>query len=142
MSAHILIADRDPRIRYECCRFLCSRGYSADVAANEAQCLEQIHRQTPSVLVLDADLLWNDSNGLLEWLRTQSLPEQMVVLLTGGHSVPPLPPHLQSLVAGRLDRPQSLPEIQRLIDQLQELIADEHVCHVPSDPLSVVRVYQ
>jgi len=141
MSVHFLIADRDPRVRDECRRYLIARGYSVEVAANDLQCIKQIQQKAPSALVLDADLLWNGGEGVLEWIKSQASPEKIVVLLTDGHTSRSLPEHLRSLVAGRLERPQTLQEMAHFIDQLQGMIDIDHVCGVPSDPLAVERVY-
>lgn len=142
MSMHFLIADRDPRVRDECRRFLVARGYSANVAGNDLQCLELIQQQVPSVLLLDVDLLGNGSESILECLKSHSSPEHIVVLLTDGQTTRSLPEHLRSLVAGRLVRPQTLQEMEHFIDQLHATIDVDHVCGMSSDPLAVERVYQ
>jgi DNA-binding NtrC family response regulator len=142
MSVHFLIADRDPRVREECRRYLIARGYSAAAAADELQCIEQIQQKTPSVLVLDAGLLGNGGESVLEWLTSWPSPERIVVLVTDGHTTRPLPEHLRSLVAGRMERPQTLHEMERFINQLHELIDDDRVDGMSSDPLAVARVYQ
>ncbi len=142
MSVHFLIADRDPRVREECRRYLCARGYSAEAAANDLQCIELIQQKVPSVLVLDAELLWNGSENVLEWLGSQQSPGRIVVLVTDGHTRTPLPEHLRSLVAGRLERPQTLHEVEQFISQLHELIDDDRIGGMTSDPLAVARVYQ
>ena len=141
MSIPYLIADHDPRVREVCRRYLVARGYSAAVASNDLQCIEQIQQKVPSVLVLDADLLWNGSESVLEWLRSQSSQEQFIVLLTDGHATRQLPEHLRSLEAGRLERPHTLQDMEHFVDQLQNMIDIDQVCRMSFDPLAVVRVY-
>jgi DNA-binding NtrC family response regulator len=71
-----LLADPDEVLLEIVQSFLFDRGHEAEVASNGLECMSWLRQFVPDVLVLDQDLLWGGSDGVLarmiddhEWIR-------------------------------------------------------------------------
>ena len=73
MKQALLIADRDAELCDVYRRFLTDRGYEVETSSDGLDCLRKLRQVTPAVLVLDLELLWGGGDGVLAWLREESL---------------------------------------------------------------------
>lgn len=119
MRARFLITDHDPRIAEETRRCLASRGYDVAVATNGLQCLEQLRAMAPTVLVLDPRILWGGGAGVLDWLIHEEPLMPPTVVIADGEGSAELPSQFQSWVDSRIERPKSLSDLLRFVNQLE-----------------------
>jgi DNA-binding NtrC family response regulator len=82
MKPALLIAEADGKLRDVCQRFLTERGYDVATASDGLDCLEKLRSVIPAALVLDQDLRWGGGDGVLAWLREESSPSRVPVVLT------------------------------------------------------------
>jgi DNA-binding NtrC family response regulator len=115
-----LIADRDPRVREECRRFLAAHGHDVRVAADALQCLAHLQEGWPTVLVLDPKIAWGGGAGLLEWLRDEMPRARITIVLANGDAIEDIPEELQPLVAAQVPRPSGLKELLRFVTRLED----------------------
>jgi len=89
MKNRLLIADRnsEPCEVYQ--RFLTERGYEVGASADGLDCLAKLRQVRPVVLVLDLELVWGGSDGVLAWLRENTRAPRTAVLLAGTAAAPP-----------------------------------------------------
>jgi DNA-binding response OmpR family regulator len=120
MSPRFLIADRDPTVREECRRYLAARGYEVDVAADGLQCIALLRATSPTVLVLDPEILGGGGDGVLDWLCDEAPLAPFTVLLINGQACGRIPERLHSMVAGRLERPRGLRELVQFVNRLED----------------------
>lgn len=87
----VLLADTD-EVHLEIVQsFLWDRGHEAEIATDALECLSILREFLPDVLVLDRDLLWGGSEGVLAALQDDPLlPETPVILTTDGDLEEPL----------------------------------------------------
>lgn len=121
MKARFLITDHDPRIADETRRCLVSRGHEVSVATNALQCLELLREQAPTVLVLDPELLWGGGAGVLEWLIEEEPLMPPTVVVADGHGCCRLPDRFHAWIDARVERPTSLPDLLRYVNQLESV---------------------
>ena len=88
MKQTLLIADGDAELCDLCRRFLTARGYDVETSLDGLDCLEKLRRLEPAVLVLDPELLWGGGDGVLAWLREESLMPGIPVILTATAGYP------------------------------------------------------
>lgn len=119
MNATVLIADHDFRIADATRRCLEAHGCDAVTATNGLQCLEQFMRIEPTVAVLDPDMQWGGGDGVLEWLIEQKLRMEPLIVVTEGPGCGHILDRLQPWVDLRIHRPESLPELQFFVTQLE-----------------------
>jgi CheY-like chemotaxis protein len=82
MNQTLLIANADAEVCDICKQFLINRGYDVAIATDGLDCLRKLRQLAPSVLVLDLDLRWGGGEGVLAWLREESLLDQIAVVVT------------------------------------------------------------
>src|SRR5262249_19238359 len=63
-------------------RFLTDQGYRVEAVSDGLECVAQMRRFRPDVLILDRNLLWGGSDGVLAQLREASDLPTMAVILT------------------------------------------------------------
>lgn len=104
MKPRLLVAEPDPTLAVIFPRFLRRHGYEVDVASEGLECLEQMRRAAPQVLVLSAELLWGGCDGVLARIRENvDVPWVPVVLISTAaytqHDIQlMMPPIVQSLL--------------------------------------------
>jgi CheY-like chemotaxis protein len=90
MKSVVLITDANA----ELCRiyryFLTKHGYEVETSADGLECLSKLRQAKPAVLVLDVELRWGGSDGVLAWLREESPTLGVPVILTGTRYSPQL----------------------------------------------------
>lgn len=87
MKPTLLIADSDSELCDLYRRFFTERGYKVESASNGLDCLTKIREQAPAVIVLDLELQWGGSDGVLAWLREERAvpPTSVVLTATAGY---------------------------------------------------------
>ena len=89
MKPTLLIAEGDAELCDIYRRFLTHRGYDVETASDGLDCLAKLRRVTPAAVVLDHDLRWGGGDGVLAWLREESLTSGVPVVLTAMACCPP-----------------------------------------------------
>jgi CheY-like chemotaxis protein len=125
MTQSILIADHDPRFRECCGRCLQAHGYDTATATDGLQCIELLQSLSPDLLVLDPEILWGGGIGVLDWLREQAPLKPVRVIVTDGHFLEAFPPDLRPLISGRLERPASLSDLTKFVNEIQQHLASD-----------------
>ena len=82
MKQTLLIANGDAELCDLYRRFLTARGYDVEISLDGLDCLEKLRRLETAVLVLDLELRWGGGDGVLAWLRDESLMPGIPVILT------------------------------------------------------------
>lgn len=82
MLTHLLIADSDTLVLESYKRYFSNRGFQVETASDGLQCLDRLRELPPDILVLQRDLLWGGSEGILAWLREESPRWPKTVVLT------------------------------------------------------------
>jgi DNA-binding NtrC family response regulator len=111
MKQTVLIAEGDAELCAVYQRFLSERGYEVETASDGLDCLEKLRRVTPAVLVLDRELRWGGSDGVLAWLREESAPAPSgvpVVLTATAGSSPDAAEDIEPPVVKLLAKPFAL----------------------------------
>ena len=87
-------------------RFLAKRGYEVETSTDGLDCLAKLRRLRPAALVLDQELRWGGSDGVLACLREESqMPWVPVVLTTTASSSELLSELLEPPVVQCLEQP-------------------------------------
>ncbi|NBO91079.1 MAG: response regulator [Planctomycetia bacterium] len=82
MNARILLAERDSQLREYYRAYLDRHGFEVKTASDGLDCLTKIRNSSPDLLILDRDLLWGGSDGVLACLNEDGLDSQLPVILT------------------------------------------------------------
>lgn len=114
----ILIADRDVVLLDTMKRYFSRIGHCVETAACGIDCLEILESWHPDVLVLDDELLWGGSHGVLQEMRKAADLHQIPVVMISdldkwenGEEFPPL--------AGCISKPFRLQSLHDQICSLQ-----------------------
>jgi CheY-like chemotaxis protein len=102
MKPLLLIAEGDDELRYSLSCFFSSHGYEVATAAGGLDCLRQLRQRPPLACVLDQELRWGGSAGVLAVMRDDPDLRHIPVILTSTEDprVPwpePAPPVVQAL---------------------------------------------
>ena len=82
MKPTLLIADGDAVVCELYRLFFAGRGYEVETCTDGLDCLKKLRQATAAVLVLDRDLRWGGSDGVLAWLREERPTLGVSVILT------------------------------------------------------------
>lgn len=88
MNQTVLIADRDGELCELLAMYLGDNGFEAETASSGLDCLEKLRQSMPDVLVLDLELDWGGSDGILAWLKDECASECPSVVLTATAGYP------------------------------------------------------
>jgi DNA-binding response OmpR family regulator len=88
MRPTLLLAERNPELRHFYQRFITSRGYEVETAADGLECLAKLRRAMPAAVVLDLELCWGGGHGVLAWLREERTTSKVPVILTATAGYP------------------------------------------------------
>jgi two-component system, NtrC family, response regulator AtoC len=139
----ILVVDDEPAIQHAFRRAFRGGEIALRTAASAAECLAEIEREPPDVVVLDIHL--PDASGLETFHRVRALDARIPVILVTGHGTTDLA--IEAMKEGAYEyllKPLELPELRALIDraiqssQLMRVpaaIADEEPAPVTGDVL-------
>ena len=107
LKHHLLIANRDAQLCELYQRFLTELGYEVETAADGLECLAKLRQAPPAVLVLDQELLWGGSDGVLAWLHEES-PAIPVLLMAATTARPDRHEFKEPPVVDYLPKPVAL----------------------------------
>ena len=82
MKAKVLIAGSDSQLCDVYQKFLRECGFEADIAHDALDCIRKLQQRTPAAVVLDRQILWGGSDGVLCWLREERPLSQIPVIVT------------------------------------------------------------
>src|SRR5438128_10427648 len=82
----ILIADRDEAALEILQSFLWEHGYETEIAGDGLECVAILREFLPDVLVMDRDLLWGGSDGVIASMRKDPRLANMPVILMGNYN--------------------------------------------------------
>jgi len=77
----VLIADGDRALLEILQSYLWDRGHEAEIAADALECIVMLREFAPHVLVLERELLWGGSEGVMAAMRGDSRLHQIPVIL-------------------------------------------------------------
>jgi CheY-like chemotaxis protein len=78
----VLLADPDTEFLEIVQCFLGDRGHEAEIAADGPECISLLQDFVPDVVVMDTDLRWGDTDGVLAEMREDPLLSNLPVILT------------------------------------------------------------
>jgi len=82
MKPLVLITDGNAELCKLYRHFLTKRGYQVETSSDGLDCLAKLRQVKPAVLVLDQELRWGGSDGVLACLREESPTPWVPVVLT------------------------------------------------------------
>jgi DNA-binding response OmpR family regulator len=88
MNDTVLIAESDAELAELLAMCLSENGFSVETASDGLDCLLKLRRSRPSVLVLDLELRWGGSDGILAWLNEECPTPYPNVILTATAGYP------------------------------------------------------
>jgi DNA-binding response OmpR family regulator len=108
----VLLADCDSEFLNIAKRFMSQCGHEALVASSGLECIECLRDCPPDLLVLDCELLWGGSEGVLEIMDDEpALDAIPVILMTDEQWEPKTVFEADSRVVGRVRKPYSLAQL-------------------------------
>ena len=106
MTMRLMVADADEGMLERCERYSSLNGIALRTASGGVECLAELRRSPPDVLVLDMDLPWGGGDGVLSIMREDdSLARIPVVLLDRNSEAAFRPGRFPANVVGRLVKP-------------------------------------
>ena len=78
----LVIADHDPVLADVMRRYLLLRGFEVETATGGIQCLDKLHNCDQGILILDHELRWGGSDGVLAIMREDPFLSRIPVILT------------------------------------------------------------
>jgi DNA-binding response OmpR family regulator len=87
MRRTLLIADGDTQLCDLYAMLLADYGYDVDTVSDGLECLEKLRQSTPDAIILDLDLLWGGSDGVVDWIRDECPASNTSVILTASAEV-------------------------------------------------------
>lgn len=117
----VLVADTDEVVLEIIQSFLWDRGHEAEVACDGLECISILREFAPDVLVLDQDLLWGGSNGVLAQMNDDPLLPLIPVILTAQGQIDDELIALTCLPVACLQKPYRLGELLIFINSVERL---------------------
>ncbi|MEQ9379954.1 MAG: hypothetical protein RJP95_03770 [Pirellulales bacterium] len=78
----VLLADRDEAFLHTVRGFLRHRGHNVNVVTNGIDCISLFRAELPDALIIERELLWGGSDGVLELLAEDIRDSKPLVILT------------------------------------------------------------
>jgi DNA-binding response OmpR family regulator len=91
MGSTVYIADADRELCDLYRRFFTHHGWRVEISGGGLECLAQLRRSLPHLLVLDAQLPWGGADGLLAVMRDDPCLARIPVVLTSMGDFPQPP---------------------------------------------------
>lgn len=114
MTMRLMVADADQSMLERCERYSSLNGIALRTATGGIECLAELRRWFPDVLVLDMNLPWGGGDGVLTVMREDDLLARIpVVLIDRNADCVVGPRHFPENVVGRLVKPL---EVDTLFD--------------------------
>jgi hypothetical protein len=90
------------------------------VVTDGMSCVEELRAIAPSLLLLDPEILWGGSDGVLDLLIREEPVSPLSVVIVEKSTTRTIPETFHSRIDGRLQRPAALNEMSRFVKQLEE----------------------
>ena len=117
MRQRVLLADADVVVADQFRDYFSAAGYSVETASDGLDCLSKLRRIVPGLLVLDRDLAWGGSDGVLACLREErDLPRVPVVMIAAALPIGALSQLLCPLVVGCFQKPFRMAALRDCLD--------------------------
>jgi len=115
----VLLADADVVFADQFRAFFSAAGYSVETASDGLDCLSKLRRIVPGLLVLDRDLDWGGSDGVLACLREeQDVPRVPVVMIAAALPIGILSQLLRPPVVRCFPKPLRMAALRDCLDYL------------------------
>lgn len=85
---HVLIADSDSGFLEMAGRYLLRSGHQVQTASNGIECFTRLSHGVPDIVVLDGELLWGGSTGVLALMQQDPAWSEIPVILTSDDHLP------------------------------------------------------
>lgn len=121
MKSSILFVDRDPGLAEAVRRTLTARGYPIHACSDGLSCLRILKDFCPTLLVLDSQILWGGSEGVLECLVTDFSLMPLMTVVTADEGASPVADRLDPWVDLQITRPKSIDDLLPFVSQLETL---------------------
>ena len=116
-----MVEDETP-IRKMLFKFLQTQGYTVFSAANGWEALEQVHKESPEIMLLDVNMPGMNGLEVLQQLKQQN--KQLKVIMMSGTSTPEIRKSAMELgVMEFLDKPLTL---QKLKESIAKILVNSH----------------
>lgn len=113
----VLIADGDRELAETTRRFLLLHGLDVETASGGVECLDKLRSLKNRILVLDAELLWGGTVGLLDIMRENSRLAGVPVIITTRNSTEEL---FSPQVVRYLQKPFSMEMMLNVVESVSE----------------------
>jgi DNA-binding response OmpR family regulator len=115
----VLLADADVVVADQFRAYFSAAGYRAETASDGLDCLSKIRRMVPDLLVLDQDLAWGGSDGVLACMQEEcGLSRVPVVVIAAVLPAAALSQLRVPPVVRCLQKPLRMPTLHDCIDSL------------------------
>jgi DNA-binding NtrC family response regulator len=122
MNTCVLIAVNDIAVRNTYRRTLEASGYHVETASNGLECLSKFNR-APAILVLDCDLLWGGSDGVISHLTEKwNAPSIPVILISEYDDAKDLAELVVDPVVACLQKPFHLDTLTQCVTLAEDLL--------------------
>jgi DNA-binding NtrC family response regulator len=116
MTATVLIADADQDLCDLYGPFFTRQGWNVQISAGGLECLSQLRKRLPQLLILDLQLPWGGADGLLAIMRADPTLSRVPVILTLADASPGILSRLTSPpVVHALWKPFSLTDLLDIV---------------------------
>jgi len=113
----ILIADGDKALLEQTQRYLLQHGHDVKSASDGLECTDILYDFIPDVVVLDCDLLWGGSDGVIALMRHHpNLSQTPIILIAEEDPRAEFDDTLNAALVGWLPRPYRLSELLTQIE--------------------------
>jgi CheY-like chemotaxis protein len=118
MKPLLLIAEGDDEVRHRLACFFSAHGYEVATAAGGLDCVRQLRQRRPVACVLDQELRWGGSAGVLAVMRDDpDLRAVPVILTTADGSRLPWPERVALPVVQALGKPYLWTDLLDWVDR-------------------------
>ncbi len=107
----VVLADTDAVFLEIVQCFLWDRGHEAEMATDGLECISILREFVPDVLVIDRDLVWGGTDGVLDIITDDLLLSNIAVILTADGNLDDDLLSRASLPVGCLTKPYRLGEL-------------------------------
>jgi len=113
----ILLCESEPMISEMVTEYLSPLGFKVAFAKNESQCLSQIEKRIPDVVILDTHLPHSNSGQTIEKIRSKGI-KAPVVLVSSNYGITSEEDALKLGANGFLEKPLKLKDLLTRILEL------------------------
>jgi len=112
----VLIADSDSGFLEVACHYMSRSGHEVQTASNGIECFTRLSHGVPDIVVLDGELLWGGSTGILALMQQDPAWSEIPVILTSDDGLPQrLGLNAGPCLVAQLQKPYRLKDLLRHI---------------------------